>query len=123
MATILVVDDEEQICCMLKELLELDGHSVLTARNGLEAGTMMNENVDLAIIDIIMPRKSGLDLLPELRSRYQRMAVLLMSGGGTFKSGKPGVTHETIPDHERLIEKPFTNAEMRRVVNEMLAHG
>lgn len=120
MATILVVDDEEQICCMLKELFELDGHSVLTARNGMEAERLMDGSIDLAIVDIIMPYKTGLDFLHGLRSQQQDVAVLLMSGGGTFKSGRINVPHEEVPESERLIEKPFTGSEIRAVVSDML---
>lgn len=125
MATILVVDDEEQICCMLKELFELDGHQVLTACDGLEAERLMDGSVDLAIVDIIMPNKTGLDFLHELREQRPDAVVLLMSGGGTFKSGGDDIPREEVPECERLIQKPFNGAEIRALVNEMLgtAHG
>lgn len=119
MAKILVVDDEEAIRSMLKDLLELDGHVVETASDGVEAERYLNESMDLAIVDIIMPHKSGVDFVQELRSIAPGVAVLLISGGGSFKSGANDAMAGWMDDGY-IIHKPFNGNEIRLLVEEIL---
>lgn len=65
--TILVVDDEEDILELLKYNLEKEGYSILAARNGKKALEMVRKNIDLVILDIMMPELDGLDVCREIR--------------------------------------------------------
>ena len=57
MAKILVADDEEGVRSFIAEALEREGHSVLTARDGLEASKLLEQQgVDLLVTDLKMPR-------------------------------------------------------------------
>lgn len=67
-ARILVVDDEDSICSLIRRRLEAEGYEVLTAEDGEKALRMALEWLpDLAILDVIMPRMDGLDLCRRMR--------------------------------------------------------
>ena len=64
MATILVVDDEVPIRRTLRRFLEVKKHSFLEAGDGIEALEVLSEQkVDVAIVDLMMPRMDGLELM------------------------------------------------------------
>jgi CheY-like chemotaxis protein len=79
---VLLIDDEEMVRKVVRQMLERGGHDVTEAENGriglelLKAGTF-----DLAITDIVMPEVKGLDMLMTVRQLYPRMKVIVMSGG------------------------------------------
>lgn len=56
---ILVIDDETDICSMLKDYLQMEGYLVYTAENGTEALSLMNIGPDLILLDINMPGMDG----------------------------------------------------------------
>lgn len=83
MAHILVIDDESQICLMLRSWLESEGHSVLDARNGNEGLKSFIENSpDLVITDLVMPEKEGLETISELKKSNPQVKIVAISGGG-----------------------------------------
>ena len=55
MANILIVDDEQDILDICKTYFEYEGHHVVTASNGQQAIDLMNDDIDLIILDIMMP--------------------------------------------------------------------
>lgn len=78
---VLVVDDEASVRGLLKKLLSRQGHTVLGAADGVEAIEMLSDTeVDLVILDMIMPRKDGYATLTELRGGWPDLPVLLSSG-------------------------------------------
>lgn len=65
---ILVVEDEEPLSRVLKDILTYEGYEVLEAVNGIEGlGMALNNHPDLILLDIVMPRMDGLDMLQKLR--------------------------------------------------------
>jgi DNA-binding response OmpR family regulator len=78
-ATILVVDDEEDIVTLMRDFLEADGFRVLTASDGNAALTTLDANtVDCVLLDIMMPGISGFDVLRHIRETSQ-VPVLFLS--------------------------------------------
>ena len=73
--TILVVDDEADIVEMLQYNLEKEGYKVVTARNGKQALEQVKRNVDLILLDIMMPEMNGLDVLRELKRGEKTRAI------------------------------------------------
>ena len=71
MSRILVIDDDQQIRELIREILERASHTVFEADNGV-AGLqkMAEETVDIVVTDIIMPDKDGLETITELRKSY-----------------------------------------------------
>lgn len=81
MATILVADDSETILLLMRTRLEMAGHSVETAADGQEVLDHVSNGVvpDLLLLDAMMPRKSGIDALRELRAAGWEVPALIVS--------------------------------------------
>lgn len=66
---ILVVEDEDPLQLVLRDVLTAEGYNVLQARNGVEGLEMsLNEHPNLILLDILMPKLDGLGMLKELRA-------------------------------------------------------
>jgi CheY-like chemotaxis protein len=75
---ILVVDDEPQMCELVKAMLELDSHTVLTATSASAAMELLErESFDLLITDYLMPGMKGDQLGAHVKHRYQLKVVML----------------------------------------------
>lgn len=75
---ILVVDDEPHICSLVCRWLNIDGYTCRTANSADQAIELMTgENFSLMVSDIMMPGKSGIELLRETRGLYPNMAILM----------------------------------------------
>ena len=87
-ARILVIDDEENIRKSLKMILEYEGYEFFEAATGEDGLEMLQETVgiDLVLLDIKMPGKSGLEVLAELRTRPFVPEVIMISGQGTIQT-------------------------------------
>jgi DNA-binding response OmpR family regulator len=84
MARVLVADDSETILLLMRTRLELAGHQVETAADGQEVTERMREEPpgqrpDLLLLDAMMPRKSGIDALRELRAAGVETPALIVS--------------------------------------------
>ena len=83
MAKILLVEDDDLVNDMLKQMLERAGHEIQTATNGEEAAQLLKTSEpDIMVTDIIMPKKSGITLISEVRARHPQMEIIAISGGG-----------------------------------------
>ncbi len=77
---ILIVDDEEDLRSVLKETLELEGYSVTTAEDAVQAEEILEKGtVPLILCDISMPLKSGLELVTSLRKKGHVSAFVMIS--------------------------------------------
>jgi DNA-binding NtrC family response regulator len=82
MARILVIDDDDQLRAMLRQALEMEGHEVLDAENGLVGvQRFARKRPDLAIVDIIMPEKEGFACIMEIRGIDPDAPLIAISGG------------------------------------------
>jgi two-component system OmpR family response regulator len=84
MARVLVADDSETILLLMRTRLELAGHEVMTAADGQEVteiiGSGGSEDIpELILLDAMMPRKSGIDALRELRAAGVETPALIVS--------------------------------------------
>ena len=121
MARILVVDDEPDICDLLREILSLAGHDVLVALDGDSAITLLRKQpVDVILTDIFMPGKEGIETIMELRRDFPIVKIVAMSGGG--KTGELHYLRDAVQlGAVRTIFKPFGGEDVLRVVQEVLA--
>ena len=79
---VLIADDSETILLLLRTRLEMEGYEVLTAADGvevLEAIGAADPGPDILLLDAMMPRKSGIDALRELRAQGLETPVLIVS--------------------------------------------
>ena len=87
MARILVVDDEEGIRHVLKQVLEYEGHNVRTASGGGGALEIHEEfSPDLTFLDVKMARMDGLEVLARIREREPEAVVVMISGHGSIET-------------------------------------
>ena len=80
---ILVAEDEEEIRSYLQMALRCQGYSVELAQDGEEALRLlrqMNGQVGAVLLDVIMPRKDGIEALEEIRASYTDVPVIMISG-------------------------------------------
>jgi two-component system, NtrC family, nitrogen regulation response regulator NtrX len=120
MAKILVVDDEINIIKTLSSILQDEDHIVYSSRNGEGAIEFLRMNdVDLAILDVWLPDFDGIDLLERIKSLYQDVAVIMISGHGSIdiavKSTKLGAYD--------FIQKPLAMERIITSVNNALEHS
>lgn len=83
MARILVIEDEPAMQIGLRDNLEIDGYEVTVVgdgRQGLE--TLLDQTWDLAILDVMLPKKSGFDVLREARGKGVRTPVIMLTAKG-----------------------------------------
>lgn len=91
MFRILIVDDDKNIRYVMKERLELEKYTVLTASNGKEALDLLDSNhVDLVIVDIMMPKMDGYEFTRELRTFKSDLPVLMVSAKQLPEDRKKG---------------------------------
>ena len=84
---VLIVDDEKNIRTGLGKAMELDGYRTLTAEDGRQALDIMeDEEVDLVIADLRMPRLSGQELLQTIVDSYPTIPVVILTGHGTIET-------------------------------------
>jgi two-component system nitrogen regulation response regulator NtrX len=87
MYKILVVDDEMNITKTIKEVLEDYGFSVITLNEGSNTLGILNvEDVDLVLLDLLMPSVNGIEILKEIRKQFPMLPVVMISGHGTISS-------------------------------------
>jgi DNA-binding response OmpR family regulator len=80
MARILIVDDEPHILDIVRAYLVRDGHEVLTAADGDAALRLaLDETPDLVVLDVMLPRRSGFEVLRDLRSAGSGAAVVMLT--------------------------------------------
>ena len=112
---ILTVDDNEEIRNIIKILLESEGYDVIEASDGETALELVDDSIDLIILDIMMPGKSGLDVCKIIREKYQ-MPILFLTAKGTDSDKSLGL----LIGGDDYLAKPFSPAELTARVKSLL---
>ncbi len=117
--TVLIVDDEEAVLEVSKELLEALGYMVLTAKDGREAidvyRTNMND-IDIVLLDMVMPRMGGGKVYDRMKQINPNVTVVLSSG----YSMRGEATDILNRGCNGFIQKPFTMRELSGKIREVL---
>ena len=119
MASILVVDDDDNMRQLIRAILERRGHEVSEARDGLEGLARFEETLpELVVTDIAMPGIGGMTFITELQRRQSPPKVLVVSG-------KRFRAHEKLSELAsggvvRSLDKPFTPAELAQSVQALV---
>lgn len=80
---ILVIDDDEQMRVLLRQVMEWSGYTVIDAENGRQGMQKQRElPVDLVITDLIMPEQEGLETISTLKKEFPDVKIVAISGGG-----------------------------------------
>jgi two-component system nitrogen regulation response regulator NtrX len=119
-ARILVVDDENDIRELVREILTEEGYAVDTAGNAAEARSACARQVpDLVLLDIWMPDTDGISLLREWQAQELTAPVVMMSGHGTVETAVEATRLGAID----YVEKPLSLAKLLRTVERALDEG
>lgn len=118
MDKILIIDDENDILDIFKQLLIPKGYEVITVDNAEEGFELtLKHNPDLIFLDNLLPGKSGLKLLNDLQKHDPDLPVIIMTGTGTMRTAVEAVKSEAFD----YILKPFDTARIISLVNEAMA--
>jgi len=117
--TILLADDYEMIRNITRSILEQNGYTVISAKDGEEATRLYNEQHDevkLLLLDIMMPGKTGHEVVQEARKKNPDIRALLISGYDASSLDKTRVVDPEIP----IITKPFEPEYLLQKISETL---
>jgi two-component system, NtrC family, nitrogen regulation response regulator NtrX len=116
-STLLVIDDEPNILTTVRRALEIEGYQVEVASNGATGLAKLAElDIDLVLLDVMMPGESGLEVLPKIRTASPETMVVMMSGNATIEtavSATKGGAHD-------FIEKPLSGDKLLLTVQNAL---
>ncbi|OOZ40296.1 hypothetical protein BOW53_08290 [Solemya pervernicosa gill symbiont] len=108
MAKILIVDDEEPVRAMLRDMLEVHEHEVEEAVDGRDAIECYRRgHFDMVITDLVMPDMNGLDLIMALREEKKDVKILAISGGGGIVGRFDYLPIAKLIGAESILKKPF----------------
>jgi DNA-binding NtrC family response regulator len=111
--SVLVIDDDPDILEYLQDFLTAEGFDVTTLSEPTAAVERVRDEVfHLVVLDLMMPKISGLDLLAQIRAVDDDIAVIILTGYPTLDTATASIQHEV----SAYIHKPFTPAEFRDVI-------
>jgi PAS domain S-box-containing protein len=116
--TVLLVEDEDAVRALAREVLRRHGYVVIEARHGLDALRLAERHPDtihLMVTDIVMPHMSGRELADRLAEVRPKMKVLFMSGYTDHAA-----MHRHLTPGSAFLQKPFTPETFARKVRSML---
>ena len=107
---VVLIEDNAILARALVQALEADGHGVDWLGDGVEADSFLAQNgADLAVVDVDLPRLSGLEILRALRARGQSFPVLILTAQGQVSDRVTGLDAGA----DDYLVKPFEMAELR----------
>jgi DNA-binding NtrC family response regulator len=110
---ILVVDDDKDVCEYLEDFLSADGYVVTCINDPTQAIDSMRETeFHVAILDLMMPKLSGIDLLNQIRRVDDDIAIIILTGYPSLESATASIEHEV----SAYIRKPFSIDEFRDAI-------
>src|SRR5687768_555335 len=119
MARLLVVDDEEGIRKILRQVLEYEGHEVRVASGGGEAlSTYAEFKPDLSFLDVKMARMDGLEVLDRIREQDAGAVVVMISGHGTIETAVEATRRGAYD----FLEKPLDTDRLLVTIRNALLH-
>lgn len=122
MAKILLVEDDNLVRDMLTQVLQRAEHQVICAGNGEEATDYLRkEKPDIMVTDIIMPKKSGITLISEVKNRHPDLEIIAISGGGRLDPTGYLDLSESL-GASVSFEKPIDNTALLMAID-LLLHG
>ncbi len=132
MTRVIIIDDEEDIRIVLKEVFLRAGFDVAVASDGHEGLNLIRETgADLVITDIIMPGSDGVETAYDIRMEFPNTKIIVMSGGGNTGplEYEPAAISTTAylasaeaVGADMTITKPFDRKELIEAAMELTGH-
>jgi DNA-binding NtrC family response regulator len=118
LTSILIVDDEEEMCRIISHIFEKEGINVLIANDGYTALQIVHsEPPDILLVDVRMPGMDGMEVLRETKKIHRDIPVIMITAHAEA-CGAVNALREGAVDY---IAKPFNNRELVKIVGEVLA--
>ena len=120
MSSILIVDDDQNIRKVLKDLMEKEGFHALTAHDVDTALPIIEkEDLDLIITDLKMPGKSGMDLITLSRERKPAVPIIMITAFGNIEAAVTAIKKGAFD----FITKPFDESELLNVIEKAISES
>src|SRR5271167_3247869 len=117
MAKILIVEDEPNMVAGLRDNFEFEGHQVISAGDGVTGlERAIAESPDLVILDVMMPRMSGLDVCKQLKSKRPSIPIIMLTARGQEVDKVVGLELGA----DDYVTKPFSIRELLARVKAIL---
>jgi len=117
---ILVVEDERKLAGFIRKALREDGHAVDLSHDGQEGGELAHtENYDVVILDLMLPKRGGLEVLRDLRTQKKTTPVLIL----TARDGVGDRVQGLDAGADDYLTKPFALDELRARIRALLRRG
>ncbi|MBI4511353.1 MAG: response regulator [Deltaproteobacteria bacterium] len=111
--SILVVDDDKDVCEYLQDFLTTDGYAVTCVNDPTQAlDAMRTSEYHVCILDLMMSKLSGIDLLGQIRRTDDDIAIIILTGYPSLETATASIEH----DVSAYIRKPFSIDEFREVL-------
>ena len=125
---VLIVDDDPDVRLFNTTVVEESGFTPIEASNGEEGLKMLKKEApDLVVLDVLMPKQSGIRLYRELKTdkALMRIPVIILSGVAkrTFLRSQKALTEfgdQPVPEPESYLEKPVEPDELAREIKKFL---
>ena len=118
MGSVLIIDDEAEIRESLQTLLELEGYDVAVAANGDQGLVQLGERpFDLVLLDLAMPGRNGLELIPELRAIDPLLSIIMITAYGTVEDAVRAMQSGAA----NFLQKPWDNEKLLADVRSAVA--
>ena len=126
---VLIVDDDPDVRLFNTTVVEESGYTPIEAANGEEGLKLVKqESPDLVVLDVLMPKQSGIRLYRELKTNksLQRIPVIMLSGVAkrTFLRSQKALTEfgdKPVPEPDSYLEKPVEPEELAQEIKKYLA--
>ncbi|ODS34304.1 MAG: response regulator receiver protein [Candidatus Scalindua rubra] len=117
---VLVVDDEEDMCWALENILKTEGYNIVTTTSGNEAIKLIKKKtIDITFVDIKLPDIDGIELARLIKKEDSQIGIIMISGyyyedDSDIQKGLHDGTYLT------FVGKPFDNVEVRKAAQNVL---
>ena len=115
---VLIIDDEAEIRESLQTLLEFEGYEVVAAANGTEGLSKLGDRpFDLVLLDLALPDRNGIELLPEIRAIDPQISVIMITAYGTVEDAVRAMQSGAA----NFLQKPWDNEKLLADVRSVVA--
>jgi CheY-like chemotaxis protein len=112
MAKVLIVDDDYEMCSLMRSWLIKAGHDITEAHDGEEAiEAQKRDPAEIVVLDLIMPVKEGIETMSILRRDYPNLGIIAVTGGGLVSPEEHLKWAEKFGAN-RFMRKPFESSEL-----------
>ncbi len=117
---ILVIDDDEQMRILLRQVMEWAGYEVIEAEDGRDGMMKQRKHkADLVITDLIMPEQEGLETITSLKKEFPHVKIIAISGGGRIGPEAYLPAAQEL-GADKIFSKPFDVRKLASEVKELL---